>query len=82
MAHPRAEDETVLDLRESMPRDALWMGGVAVALLLILAARILLRQGRGALAPHGLQWLRLARALLRFLQLAAEISRESPGGED
>ena len=81
MSHPRVEDETELNLRGSMPPDALWIGGVGAALLLVLAARILFRQGRGSPIPSGLQWLRLARALLRFLQLAAEISRESSGDE-
>ena len=56
--------------------DAFWMGGAGAALMLIFVIRVLVRQGWRSLTPNSLKWLQLARSLLRFLQLAAEISSE------
>ena len=46
--------------------DVYWLTGAGVGILLILSLRIGLRHGWGGLNRNGLQWLQLARALVRF----------------
>lgn len=82
MAQTQDRTEGKLEIPESLSRDTLWVGGAGVMLLLILAVRIWIKQGWRSFAPNGLLWLRLARSLLRFLQLATEISSQALNGED
>lgn len=62
--------------------DAQWMISAGGVMLLVFVFRVLFRQGWRSLALNRLQWLRLLRSFLRFLQLAAEISNRPPRGDD
>ena len=80
MAEQRPPENELLARFRAAP-EAYWLGGLAAAFLLALAARVGWRQGWRALTAPGMQWLRLARALLRAMQLAAEISRPKRADE-